>query len=172
MKSLTKYPVAIILSALVILLSIALGQAKHREAAVPIPEPAPAGQQSSALDPSLPTAEYQKFILDDANLLSVQTKEEISRYNANFDKRYGSIVAVVAVKNTAGEALDAAAYRYAEMAQLSQKDALLLLSIESGAAYLAVGNNFFPQWDSADIESFNEKRRSIPNTVLGKPHLD
>lgn len=152
MKSLTKYPVAIFLSALVILLSIALGQAKHHESSVPIPEPST--QQSTALDTSLSTAEYQNYITDNSDLLSTKTEEEISLYNANFYEHYGSVVSVVAVPTTEESSIKQEAYQYAEDQNLSESDALLLLGVETGSAYLAVGEEFFPNWDSSDIRSF------------------
>jgi len=153
MNVLKKYPIAIALSALLILLSIALGQTKHREMANPAPEPGNTSSSSIALDTSLSTAQYDRYILDESGLLSSETKLLISRYNANFDQNYHSIVAVVAIADTKGTDIKAAAYQYAEKLELSEHDALLFLSLNDQAAYLAVGNDFFPSWTSEDITS-------------------
>jgi hypothetical protein len=109
------------------------------------------------LDSSLNTSQFESYILDRAGVLTVETKERISLYNANFDQRYGSIIAVVAVSNTGTTTIKDAAYQYAIDGKLSERDALLLLSIDNRDAYLAVGNQFFPNWTSANISDLLDR---------------
>lgn len=166
MNVLKKYPVAIALSALLIVLSIALGQTKHREIAPPTPEPSNTSSSSTVLDTSLPTAQYDRYITDKSDLLSSDTELLISRYSANFDQRYDSIVAVVAVPSASTD-LKTAAYQYAEQLELSNQDALLLLSMNDHSAYLAAGDDFFPSWTSEDITNLLD-RALYPNYIKGE----
>lgn len=142
-----KYPVAIVLSIVIIILSAALGQAKHME----VSDANSNHTASEPLDSSINTAQYDNYILDNAGILSSEAKKQISLYNANWDKRYSSIVAVVTVQNTGSNSTADAANRYATEGKLSNRDALLLLSLDDQAAYLAVGDVFLPSWTSDDI---------------------
>ncbi len=146
-----KVPFAIFFSLLIIVLSLALGYTKHNDR-LAATQP-PVGALSGKVDTSLSGTQYHNFILDDAKALSQDTKRQISLYNANFDRDFGSILSVVTIDTADGEDLSSLAISYANEAGLSQRDSLLLLAIEDESAYLAAGDQFFPQWKSADIEA-------------------
>ncbi len=153
MKVLQKRPVAIILSTLLIAASLGLGYVKHQEE---LTAPTPSVTQAAALDKSLDTAPFRRYILDSANILTPEGEEKLSLYNANWDHDYSSIVAVVTVASLDGKDAQDAAYDYAAQAQLGDRDALLLMSTENQDVYLAVGDHFFPQWTSGDIQALLE----------------
>ncbi|MDF2839138.1 MAG: Beta-propeller domain of methanol dehydrogenase type [Evtepia sp.] len=144
-----KYPIAILLSIVVIALSVALGQAKHMEASNPKPDGT--NTSSTAINSTLSTSQYDNYILDEAGILNADTKKQISLYNANWDEQYQSILAVVTVKSISNTNIAEAAKRYASEAELSNRDALLLLVADNKDAYLAVGDHFFSNWTNQDI---------------------
>lgn len=87
MKFFQKRGVAIVVLILAIVASSAWGL--HKAPAVSTPEGA------EKLDPSLSTAAFEQYVRDDAGVLSDKTEEAIGLYNANWDKMFGSIMAVV-----------------------------------------------------------------------------
>ena len=151
MKVFHKYPVAILLTILLIVASIALGQAKHREALSGTPA-APEGPSSGInLNTSLDTGAYQKYILDRASLLSSDIREKLALYNANWDDDYQSIVAVVTVPSLGGTDIARAAEQQALSLELAARDALLLIAAEEQLPYLIAGDQFFESWTNKDI---------------------
>ena len=72
------------------------------------------------LDPSLSAAAFTQYVRDDAGVLSDKTEEAIGLYNANWDKMFGSIMAVVTTKSV-GNDIENAAYDYAIEMQLGGK---------------------------------------------------
>lgn len=161
MKLIKKYPVAIILSVLVIALAIVLGQAKHMENGSSTPQ---TGSHSNSLDldQSLDSSPFDKFILDDAEILSSVSRREISLYNANCDNKFQSIVAVVTLDSTNGSSLEDVARIYAQEGELSKHDALLLLSVDDQASYLSVGDLFFPNETRADFQNLLDRSLTTP----------
>ena len=102
MKFFQKRSVAVVLTLLIILASIGLGQVRRPVQSSPAPEPA----DPSALDTSLNTSGYTDWLWDEAGVLSDATEETLCLYNANWDARYGMIMAVAAVSDTDGMAID------------------------------------------------------------------
>lgn len=96
---------------------------------------------SGALDGSLSIEGYEKWILDGASVLSSNIEDQISLHNATFDSRYNSIIAVVTVDTVSGN-LEDYAYDLGADAGLGEGDALVLLVVEDGEFYVAVGNEF------------------------------
>jgi len=94
-----------------------------------------------ALDASLSIEGYEKWILDGASVLSSNIEDQISLHNATFDSRYNSIIAVVTVDTVSGS-LEDYAYDLGAEAGLGEGDALVLLVVEDGEFYVAVGNEF------------------------------
>lgn len=135
MKFLQKRSVAIFLTVLMIAAGIGLGQFRANRA------PAAPTTGDGALDTSLSTAAYEDWIWDEAGVLSAAQEEQICLYNANWDKRYSSLVAVAAVKSVSGDIADYA-YGLGNEIELGQGDALLVLDIGGQNAYLATGNDF------------------------------
>ena len=96
---------------------------------------------SGALDGSLSIEGYEKWILDEASVLSSNIEDQISLHNATFDSRYNSIIAVVTVDTVSGSIEDYA-YELGAEAGLGEGDALVLLAVKDGEFYVAVGNDF------------------------------
>lgn len=157
MKLLKKFPMAVFIAVLIIAVSVLLGQVKHQEAlAAPVPNNAP-----SSLDTSLDVQSFDAYILDDANVLSEADREQINTYNANWDNSHGSIVAVVTLKDMGGEDIDDLVYTYASEGGLSERDGLLLLSMEEKRFVLTGGTSFLPSWSESDFDALVES--AAPN---------
>ncbi len=136
MKFFQKRSVAIAAAAVMIVLAVVIGQMK---------KPA-APALSSGLDTSLSTEQYENFIWDEAGVLS-SCKHSICVYNANWDKRYRSIIAVAAVKDTDGMSIDAYARSLGEEIELGASDAILVIDVSEPDAYMAAGQDY-PMSDS------------------------
>ena len=132
MKFFQKRGVAIAVLILAIVASGAWGL--HKAPAVTTPE---GGEK---LDPSLSTAAFTQYVRDDAGVLSDKTEEAIGLYNANWDKMFGSIMAVV----TTGSAndLDSIAWEYANQMELAPDDAILVIAEQEGSYYLLPSGSF------------------------------
>ena len=133
MKFFQKRGVAIAVLILAILASGAWGL--HKAPVVSTPE---GGEK---LDPSLPTAAFEQFMHDDAGILSDKTEEAVGLYNANWDKMFGSIMAVVTVQSS--DDLENTAYDYAEAMQLGTNDAILLIAKQQQDYYLVASGDFY-----------------------------
>ena len=135
MKFLQKRSVAILLTIVMIAAGIGLGQLRANQAP-PVPTTG-----ETALDTSLSTAAYETWLWDEADVFSSSEEKQICLYNANWDKRYTSLLAVAAVKSADGDLGDYA-YELGNEIGLGQGDALLVLDIGGQDAYLATGNDF------------------------------
>ena len=133
MKVLKQYPVAIVLTILMVAAAVGIG--RWRAPAVPA-EP---GQP--ALDQTLSTAPYETWLWDEAGVLSASQEKAICLYNANWDLNYSSLVAVAVLSSVDGD-LAGYAYDLAAEIGLSDSDALLVLDIGGQSAYLATGAAF------------------------------
>ncbi len=136
MKFFQKTWAAWLLTAVMIAAAVGIGQAKggQRE-----PEPLPSG--SAALDESLSTQQFADYIWDEAGVLSSKQEEQICLYNANWNQRYESIIAVAAVKSADGN-LDDYAYGLGEEIELASADGILVIDVSAKDAYLAVGPDY------------------------------
>ena len=130
MKFFQKRGVAIAVLILAIVASSAWGL--HKAPAVSTPE---GGEK---LDPSLSTAAFTQYVRDDAGVLSDKTEEAIGLYNANWDKMFGSIMAVVTTESA--NDIENAAYDYAIEMQLAENDAILVIAKQQDYYLLASGN--------------------------------
>lgn len=133
MKFFQKRGVAIAVLILAILASGAWGL--HKAPVVSTPE---GGEK---LDPSLSTAAFTQYVRDEADILSDKTEEAVGLYNANWDKMFGSIMAVVAVQSS--DDLENTAYDYAEAMQLGTNDAILLIAKQQQDYYLVASGDFY-----------------------------
>lgn len=127
------YTLGWVVLVIAIVAGLALGQMRKPVQSVP-------PGKEYALD-NLPTSEYRNWISDEAKVLSSGTEEQICRYNATWDHRYGSLIALATVKNVPGDIEDYA-YALAGEIGLNETDALLVLDIGGKDAYLAVGRDF------------------------------
>lgn len=84
---------------------------------------------------------YDRWIDDRADVFSSGVEDAISLYNANWDYRYHSLVAVVTVDGISGT-IDDFAYDYGYEMGLGEGDAILVLDIGGQDAYLATGTDF------------------------------
>ncbi len=133
MKFFQKRGVAIAVLILAIIASGAWGL--HKTPAVSTPE---GGEK---LDPSLSTAAFTQYVRDEADILSDKTEEAIGLYNANWDKMFGSIMAVVTTESA--NDIENAAYDYAIEMQLAENDAILVIAKQQQDYYLLASGNFY-----------------------------
>ena len=133
MKFFQKRGVAIVVLILAIVASSAWGL--HKAPAVSTPE---GGEK---LDPSLSTAAFEQYVRDDAGVLSDKTEEAIGLYNANWDKMFGSIMAVVTTESA--NDIENAAYDYADTMQLGSNDAILVIAKQQQDYYLVASGDFY-----------------------------
>lgn len=140
MNMLKKRGVAVLIAIVVIAGAIGIGQWRKPAAAPPAGKPPVT--QSGGLDTSLSTSKYEKFVYDKANLLSASAERSISLYNANWDNRYNSVIAVATVNSLNGKTIEDAAWDQANDMSLEEGDAILLMVAENGAYYVATGNDF------------------------------
>ena len=132
MKFFQKTWVAVTITALMIVAAIGIGLAKPEK---PVVTP------TTDLDTGLNTAEYSRWIWDEAGVLSNATEEQLCLFNANWVARYDSLIAVAAVKSVSGY-LDDYAYELGDEIGLSAADAILVMDIGGQDAYLAVGPDY------------------------------
>ena len=133
MKFFQKRGVAIAVLILAILASGAWGL--HKAPVVSTPE---GGEK---LDPSLSTASSEQYVRDDADILSDKTEEAGGLYNANWDKMFGSIMAVVTTESA--NDIENAAYDYAIEMQLAENDAILVIAKQQQDYYLLASGDFY-----------------------------
>ena len=142
MKFFQKTWVAVGVTALMIAAAIGIGLAKPEQ---------PAVKPTTDLDESLNVGGYAQWIWDEAEVLSDATEKQICLFNANWIKRYDSLIAVAAVNSVSG-AIDDYAYELGEEIELSAADAILVMDVGGKDAYLAVGPNY-PMSDN-EISSY------------------
>ena len=133
MKFFQKRGVAIAVLILAILASGAWGL--HKAPVVSTPE---GGEK---LDPSLSTAAFTQYVRDEADILSDKTEEAVGLYNANWDKMFGSIMAVVTMDSESD--MENAAYDCAMEMQLGENDAVLLIAKQQRDYYLLASGDFY-----------------------------
>jgi len=133
MKFFQKRGVAIVVLILAIVASSAWGL--HKAPAVSTPE---GGEK---LDPSLSAAAFTQYVRDDAGVLSDKTEEAVGLYNANWDKMFGSIMAVVTTESA--NDIENAAYDYAIEMQLAENDAILVIAKQQQDYYLLASGDFY-----------------------------
>ena len=133
MKFFQKRGVAIVVLILVIVASSAWGL--HKAPAITTPT---GGEK---VDTSLSTAAFEQYVRDDADILSDKTEKAVSLYNANWDKMFGSIMAVVTTESA--NDIENAAYDYAIEMQLAENDAILVIAKQQQDYYLLASGNFY-----------------------------
>ena len=118
MKFFKKRGVAIAVMVLAIVLAIGIGRLKAPGGA-PVPD-------TPALDQSLDTTYYERFIYDQAGVLNSSAEKQLAVYLANWDARYNSVTAFLSVEKVNGDPEDYA-YDMAAEYDLGDGDALLLV---------------------------------------------
>lgn len=134
MNRFKKRSVAIVIMLLAIAVSIGIGYVRKPAAAL--------NQQTGDLDSKLETAYYEQYLYDAADLLSGSAEQTIALYNANWDERYNSLVAVVTVSTLGGQDAESYAYDQSAEFQLGSGDALLLIAEEEDEYRFVYGDDF------------------------------
>ena len=150
MKFFQKTAVAWIITAVMIATAIFIGQPRQATLTPEPPSPSQVG-----LDTSLSTGPFADSIWDEAGELTAGQEEEICLYNANWARRYDSIIAV-AVVNDAGDSIDDYAYDLGEEIGLDSADGILVIDAGVDDAYLAVGPDY-PLTDSQITDYMNNE---------------
>ena len=132
MKFFQKTWVAVTITVLMIAAAIGIGLSKPEK---PVVKP------TTDLDTSLNVGGYAQWIWDEADVLSEATEQQLCLFNANWIKRYDSLIAVAAVESVSGS-IDDYAYELGEEIELASADAILVMDVSSKAAYLAVGPDY------------------------------
>ena len=132
MKFFQKTWVAVTITALMIAAAIGIGLTKPEKAVV---------KPTTDLDTTLNAGAYAQWIWDEADVLSKATEDQLALFNANWIKRYDSIIAVAMVNSVSG-AIDDYAYALGEEIELASADAILVVNVGGKDAYLAVGPNY------------------------------
>lgn len=94
-----------------------------------------------ALDESLPTAGYERLVVDEAGVLSEKTEQIISIYNANWSAMAGRVMAVVTAQSV--ENAEETAWEWAEKMGLGADDALVLVETSNGGCCTVVSQGTF-----------------------------
>lgn len=162
MKFLQKAWVAWLITAVMIVVAIGIGQT---EEAAPVPAPPPSG--GAALDTGLSTQQFADYIWDEAGVLSSRQEDSICLYNANWDRRYESIIAVAAVSSV-DYAIDDYAYDLGEEIGLGSSDGILVIDVSGKDAYLAVG----PDYPLSDSQITSYMDQSLYKYVQSGRHGD
>ena len=142
MSVLKKRWVAVLITLAVIALAVGIGRLRAPDT--------PQGTDTG-LDTTLSTQKYEDYLLDEAGVLSSATEHSLALYNANWDARYSSLVAVVTVQDTGGRDMEDYAYDLANEASLTSQDAVLLICVGDADAYLLPGQYFLTSLSSSDI---------------------
>ena len=147
MKFFQKRSVAAVVMVLAILTGLMLGQA--RKPSAPAPEPG-----GPPFDESLSTAAFEQYILDRAGILSGKTEKRLSLYNANWAQLGRSILAVVTLAEDPGD-LESAAWDWAGEMQLTEDDAILVMSLGAQDCCLLSSGRFYDRFDGREVSFLN-----------------
>ena len=134
MKFFQKTWVAVLLTVAMIAGAVVIGQTKT--------DPAPGPNPHPALDTTLSTGAYEKWIGDFAEALSPQEEEQLCLYNANWDKRYGSIIVVETLTALPEDGLADYTYWQAVAFDLGAYAGYLAIAPSTADAYLTVGTDY------------------------------
>lgn len=132
MKFFQKTGVAWAITALMVVAAVLIGTGKE-----PVRAPEP-----TKLDTSLSTGAYEQWVGDFAGVLSDEEIKTICLYNANWDKRYGSIIVVETLEDVPSQGLEDYTYDMAYDFELGPYDGYLAIVPGEDDAYLAVGQDY------------------------------
>ncbi len=143
MKFFQKRGVAVTVLVLTIIASCAWGL--HKAPASDLPTDDSDSTGVGTLDTTLSTAAFEPYVQDEAGLLPENTEEEVCLYNANWDKLFGGIMAVVTVQSS--DDLENTAYDYADTMQLGENDAILVIAEQQQDYYVIASGSFYDLLD-------------------------
>ncbi len=136
MKALKKFPVAVLLTALVILGCAVYGRAEYLAEL----------RQASA--------SYGQWIDDEAGVLSDSVKQQLAAYNQSWDENYSSIIALVVVDNVGYDNLEEYLYDRAEEWELSSWDMILVLDVNDQSCWMDCGDDVYEYLESGQITDY------------------
>ncbi len=139
MKVLKKFPIAVLITVLVILGCAVYGQAEYRAEL----------RQASA--------SYGQWIDDQAGVLSDSVKEQLSAYNQSWDKEYSSIIALVVVDNVGYDNLEEYLYDRAEDWELNSWDMILVLDVGDQSCWMDCGDDVYNYLEDGQINDYLNK---------------
>ncbi|MDE7245955.1 MAG: TPM domain-containing protein, partial [Oscillospiraceae bacterium] len=141
---------AVCVLVLAILLSSLYGLRKRPPDAAPDLEPDEISSVGG-LDTGLSSeaAALKRYIVDQANILSGATEDELSLYNANWDAVGGSILAVVTTGSGSSD-LEETAWDWAMTLALGENAALLLMHTGVSDCYLLSSGDFAERFDGRE----------------------
>ena len=136
MKFWKKQWVAVLAALMMVAIAIGVGQLRR-------PQGPLASGEEWALDTGLDTGYLAQYLSDGAEVFSSGQEEQLRLYNANWDARYNSIVALVTVEDGERSVADLA-YDWAMEFALSANDAILVLDTAgNGDYYFMTGDEFY-----------------------------
>ena len=104
---------------------------------------------------------YERWIIDDAQLLSAEAKKTFASVNETLDRKYGSLAGVITVDSLAGKDISKAVYEMGEASGFGQNDMVLLISKGERQWYLGYGDQIAQYADQSlrllFIESLGDK---------------
>jgi uncharacterized membrane protein YgcG len=136
MKVLKKFPVALLITALVMMSCAVFGQAQHR---------AELRQASSG---------YGQWIDDQAGVLSDTEEAELSVYNRNWDQNYSSIIALVTVDGLDDTDIEDYLMERAEEWELGSWDMILVLDTGDQSCQMDCGDDIYEYMYSGQISDY------------------
>ena len=142
---------------LAVVAGIVLGQLRRTDYTVESPDTAGPSASSEVLDTALDTSPYTNRLSDGADVLSSSVEDTVCLYNANWDARYGTLVALATVNGTGGLSLSDYAYQLGEELGLGSRDALLVLDIQGQDAYLATGPDLDARFGADTVTQYMDQ---------------
>ena len=139
MGILKKQGTAVLITLVAIAVAVGIGWVKRPISSPSAPNPGPS---SYALDTGLDTRPYEGYVSDGADLLSAAAEKTLARYNANWDTRYNSIVAVFTTDTLRGADIEDYAYDQGAALGLGEWDAIIVLADQDGLYYMVSGDDF------------------------------
>lgn len=159
-----KRGVAIAALVLAIIVGIGIGQLKKPQQIEP--------PRDAGLDTSLSVSPYTPYIDDSANLFTAQEEELLSLYNANWDQRYGRIIAVVTVDRLTSYSIEDAAYDAGFAMGLGSMDMLLFISAEDEAWYIAASDAALADLTNTQINQLSAVMNQLSKNNVSEPTLE
>lgn len=149
MNFLKKTPVAVVLTILVVALCCVWGYTRAIE------DSAPQSHSTGQLSAGQSELNYYlDWIVDDAELFTLNTREQLAQYNLNLDKSYSSLVCVQTATYLNGKDIDGYTDERSEELGLGERDMLLVLDTYSEDWYLVYGRDMIPYVDaSGELEN-------------------
>ena len=83
---------------------------------------------------------YERWVIDDAKLLSEDTRRGFGAVNEKLDRTYGSVAGVITVPSLNGQDISKAVYELGERSGFGQNDLVLLISSGDRQWYLGYGD--------------------------------